>query len=86
MEWPGFGWAIEVDGGERVRFSGAEFLIKASADTTNGAFTIVEETAPLDTPSHVHEHEDELFYVLEGEHLIEVAGEAFRVAGGPRRL
>src|SRR5205814_70930 len=82
VEWTGFGWAVELDGGERVRFSRAEFLIKASADTTNGAFTIVEETAPLDTPPHVHEREDELFYVLEGEHLIEVAGEEFRVGPG----
>jgi mannose-6-phosphate isomerase-like protein (cupin superfamily) len=82
MEWPTPGCGVEVDGGERVRFSGAEFLIKASADTTNGAFTIVEETAPLDTPPHVHERENELFYVLEGEHLIEGAGGEFRVGPG----
>lgn len=82
MQWPGFGFNVEFDGGERVRFSGAEFLIKASADTTNGAFTIIEEIAPLDTPPHIHEREDELFYVLEGKHLVNVADEQFRVGPG----
>jgi len=38
-----------------------------------GAFCIIEEIAPLDTPLHVHEHEDELFYVLEGEHVFRSA-------------
>lgn len=56
----------EADGGERLRFSDAEFVVRASADTTGGAFTIIEEYAPLDTPLHVHKNEDELWYVLEG--------------------
>ena len=60
------------DEGERVTFSGAEFLIKASAETTGGSFSIVEELDPLDTPLHVHEREDELFLVLEGEHVFTV--------------
>jgi len=55
------GYQLDADGGERLRFSDAEFLIKASADTTGGAFSIIEEIAPLDTPLHVHEREDELF-------------------------
>ena len=73
--------ALEGDGGERLRFSDAEFVVKASADTTDGGFTIIEEIAPLDTPLHVHEHEDELFYVLEGEHVFQVGDEEFQ--GGP---
>ena len=32
----------------------------------------------MDTPLHVHEHEDELFYVLEGEHIFEVGEREFR--------
>jgi mannose-6-phosphate isomerase-like protein (cupin superfamily) len=68
--------------GERLSFSGAEFVIKASAETTDGAFSIVEEIDPLDTPAHVHEREDELFYVLEGEHVFTVGSEDHRVGPG----
>jgi mannose-6-phosphate isomerase-like protein (cupin superfamily) len=59
-----------------------EVVIKASADTTGGAFTIFEENEPVDTPVHVHEHEDELFYVLEGEHLFQVGDQEFRAGPG----
>ena len=66
--------------GERLSFSGAEFLVKASAETTGGAFSIVEEIDPLDTGLHVHEHEDELFFVLEGDHVFQV-GDTEHAAG-----
>ena len=36
----------------------------------------------LDTPLHVHEREDELFYVLEGEHVIQVGDDEFPVGPG----
>jgi hypothetical protein len=54
-------YGLDVAGGERLRFSGAQVLVKASAETTGGAFSIVEEISPLDTPRHVHDREDELF-------------------------
>ena len=73
-------YALDRAGGERLRFSDAEFLVKADAATTDGAFSVVEEVDPLDTPRHVHANEDELFYVLEGEHVFEVGEESF-VAG-----
>jgi mannose-6-phosphate isomerase-like protein (cupin superfamily) len=76
------GFKVDAEGGERLRFSDAEFVVRASAETTGGAFCIVEEVSPLDTPLHVHEHEDELFYVLEGEHVFQVGDEAFHVGEG----
>jgi len=76
------GFMLDVDDGERLRFSDADVVIKASADTTRGAFAIVEEIAPLDTPLHVHEREEEVFYVLEGHHVIEVGDEAFPLGPG----
>ena len=76
------GYALAAGDGERLRFSDAEFLVLASAATTGGAFTIIEEIAPVDTPRHVHEHEDELFYVLEGEHVFEVGDGELRVGPG----
>ena len=75
-------YELEAEGGERLRFGEVEIVVKASADTTSGAFTIFEENEPIDTPLHVHENEDELFYVLEGEHVIQVGGEEFEVGPG----
>jgi mannose-6-phosphate isomerase-like protein (cupin superfamily) len=79
---PATGHRVERDEGERLHFSGAEVVIRASAESTGGAFAIVEEIEPLDTPRHVHSNEDELFFVLEGEHVFEVGGEEFPTAPG----
>jgi len=76
------GFTICAEGGERLRFGDAEVVIRAAADTTDGAFCLFEENAPVDTPLHVHEHEDELFYVLEGEHVYTVGDREFRVGPG----
>ena len=75
-------YGLDVAGGERLRFSGPEVLVKASAETTGGAFLIVEEISPLDTPRHVHEREDELFFMLEGEHVFEIGDKKFRLGPG----
>ena len=76
------GFSIDADGGERLRFSDAEFTVRVSASSTHGAFTVIEEANPLDTPLHVHKNEDELWYVLEGEHVIQVGDDEFRVGPG----
>ena len=76
------GFALADDAGEQLRFSDAEFLVKASSETTGGSFSIVEEVAPLDTPPHVHANEDELFIVLEGEHEFTVGGTVFDAGPG----
>jgi mannose-6-phosphate isomerase-like protein (cupin superfamily) len=68
--------------GERLRFSDAEFVIRASAETTSGALGIIEERDPLDTSLHVHRDEDELFYVIEGEHIFTVGDREHRVGPG----
>ena len=83
------GFKVATNGGERLRFSGAEFIVKASTGSTGGSFTIIEEIDPLDTPLHVHKNEDELWYVLEGQHIIQVGDDEFHVdpgeiAFGPR--
>jgi mannose-6-phosphate isomerase-like protein (cupin superfamily) len=77
-----WGFKLDTGGGERLRFSDAEFIVRASADLTGGAFTIIEEVDPLDTPLHVHKNEDELWYVLEGEHIIQVGDDEFHVGPG----
>ena len=58
-------------------------MIRASAETTAGALTVFEEVPPLlDTPVHVHSNEDELFYILDGEHIVERGDEEFRLGPG----
>jgi mannose-6-phosphate isomerase-like protein (cupin superfamily) len=76
------GFKSRTEGGERLRFSGAEFIVRASSDSTNGALAIIEEIDPLDTPLHVHTNEDELWLVLEGEHVIQVGEDEFNVGPG----
>jgi mannose-6-phosphate isomerase-like protein (cupin superfamily) len=75
-------YKLEAEGGERLRFGEVEIVVKASADTTGGAFTIFGENEPVDTPLHVHENEDELFYVLEGEHVFQVGDQELQAGPG----
>jgi len=75
-------YSLDASAGERLSFAGAVFLVKASAESTGGAFSIIEEIDPLDTPLHVHANEDELFYVVEGEHVFQVGDEEFPAGRG----
>jgi mannose-6-phosphate isomerase-like protein (cupin superfamily) len=63
------GFRLDAEEGERLRFGEVEIVIKATAQTTGRAFSIFEENSPVNTPLLVHEHEDELFFVIEGEHV-----------------
>ena len=56
----------------------------AETKDTNGAYLLVEAMlAPgTEPPPHVHTHEDELFYVLEGEFDVYVGKDAFKVKAG----
>lgn len=80
---------VEAGGGERLPYAGMEFVLRASAESTNGAFGILEEIDAVDAPLHVHQREDELFYVIEGRHVFTV-GDTEHEAGpedlvfGPR--
>jgi mannose-6-phosphate isomerase-like protein (cupin superfamily) len=76
-------YSLAADGGELLTFGDVKILVRATAESTGGAFTLVEEVPPLvDTPLHVHANDDELFYILEGEHVIEVGDREFRVGPG----
>jgi quercetin dioxygenase-like cupin family protein len=75
-------FASDARAGERLRFGEVEVLIRVSGDATGGAFMLMEEHEPLDTPLHTHAHEDELFYGLEGDHVIQVGDEKHRIGPG----
>lgn len=63
--------------GEALWFLGILATVKSSAETTGGAVAVIEHQAPRGSgsPLHVHSHEDEWFYVLEGELTFWVGGE-----------
>ena len=68
---------------ERLVFGEGTVILRATAQTTSGALTIFEEVPPLlDTPLHVHSKEDELFYILEGEHIVQRGETEFHVGPG----
>jgi mannose-6-phosphate isomerase-like protein (cupin superfamily) len=85
---PEAGYGLGPDDGERLVFGGVTILLKAATD----AFALWEERPPLlDTPMHVHEYEDELFHVLDGQHVFRCGDEEFELAPGgccflPRRV
>jgi quercetin dioxygenase-like cupin family protein len=71
--------------GERRWFAGGGlWTVKATAEETDGAFTLIEDrmTKGKMTPLHTHPHEDETFIVLEGEIVVHVEGAEHRVGSG----
>ncbi len=77
---------------ERLSFGGITMEVLADAEGTGGAMTAIVELPPLlDTPTHVHANEDELFVAIEGEHVIARGEEEIRIGPGeavfaPRRV
>lgn len=55
--------------GAAYDFAGARFVLKASGAETGGQLAVMEMLCPaaLDVPPHVHDGEDEMFYVLTGD-------------------
>jgi quercetin dioxygenase-like cupin family protein len=65
-------------------FLGALTFVKATGESTRGAFGLIEQLfAPgFATPYHVHHLEDEAFYVLEGEVAFVLDGKWFKTGPG----
>ena len=63
------GYQLGPSDGEALWFNGGYGLLKATADLTNGRFTMFELLAPkgFASPLHIHRAEDEMFIVLSGE-------------------
>jgi mannose-6-phosphate isomerase-like protein (cupin superfamily) len=73
---PGEGRAIDL----------GSFLmsVKATAEETDGAFTLLEATEPpnFGPPMHIHRDAAEAFYVLEGEYIIFIDDREVRAPAG----
>ena len=90
---PAYGTARSVPVSRSFLFMGALLTIHADSADTNGQFALIEaEGGPgAEPPMHVHENEDELFYVMEGQ-LKVFCGDRIRVLNAgesgflPRRI
>jgi mannose-6-phosphate isomerase-like protein (cupin superfamily) len=70
--------------GETKWLSGDVYTIKASAETTNGALGFIEASVPPGggPAPHVHDREDEAFYLLSGELEMLDGDETFTAKSG----
>lgn len=68
-------YVVGPDGGEPI--SGQGVWVKASTELTGGQIAVVEIVNPGfgGPPLHVHHHHDEMFYVVEGEYLLQMGEE-----------
>ena len=56
--------------------------LKASRHSTGGALSVFATTIAAGPPLHVHEHDDECFYILDGELSVRCGGDTFDAATG----
>ena len=56
--------------------------LKASRHSTGGALSVFETTIEAGPPLHVHDREDECFYVLDGDLSVRCGGDAFDATAG----
>ena len=74
---------MSEENAEILRFGGLTIAVRATAEITGGAFSVIEELPPLfDTPAHIHANEDEYFHIVEGKHAILVGGEEHLLGPG----
>jgi len=76
---------INLKGDAAFRFLGCPTQVRAKAETTNGAFGLMEhwEMPPgFASPYHTHHREDESFYIVQGEVAFVIDGQWRRVGPG----
>jgi mannose-6-phosphate isomerase-like protein (cupin superfamily) len=78
------GWNLPSGAGEAVWFTNTLMTIKATAESTDGAYGLIEAVAPagVGPPLHIHHREDEAFWVLEGRLTARCGEETFTAGPG----
>ncbi|TIQ01182.1 MAG: cupin domain-containing protein [Mesorhizobium sp.] len=68
----------EPAAGSTLNVLGITHIYKATGAETAGSFSLWESVVPpgAGTPPHTHAHEDEAFYVLSGELVVEFEGQS----------
>ena len=67
-----------------IWFAGTLMRVLADHCSTNGQFALIEQRAPkgFSPPTHVHEREDQLFYLLEGRLTVRLGEDECPLAPG----
>ncbi|MBE9158295.1 cupin domain-containing protein [Nodosilinea sp. LEGE 06152] len=75
---------VGADAGTPWTIFGLEIVGKIMSAQTNGAYSVVISTTPPEggPPLHVHEHEDELFYILKGTYEFRSGNETILASEG----
>ena len=78
------GYLLKPVDGPQFWFLDTRMNVKAAAEQTGGAFTLIEWAAPtgFGPPLHVHNNEDEAFYVLDGDIVIDCGDRRFTAGPG----
>jgi len=74
--------------GEQLNIAGSQTFHKIKGSATNGAFSVMEFVTPpgKDVALHVHEREDELVYLLEGEIEVTLGNRKMKAVSGVMAL
>lgn len=76
--------SLRETGGSEVSVLDGRTRIMVRPDQVNGAYAILEQVIPpgKGPPLHVHRHETEVFYIVEGAFEFRVAGDTIVVGPG----
>jgi len=84
---------VTPDGGKRYQVFTETITIKVPAERTNGSYSVFEIVSPPGggAPPHIHDREDEMFYVLEGKFEFKCGESVFKAEKGalvtlPRKI
>jgi mannose-6-phosphate isomerase-like protein (cupin superfamily) len=77
-------YLLRAGEGESVWSLGGRFTAKATADVTQGRFSLIEAVAfqVTEPPMHVHHREDEAWYILDGKMTFYVGDEIVEATAG----
>ena len=77
-------FVLQPGEGRSIDLGGFLMTVKATSESTDDAFTLLEATEPphFGPPMHIHRDAAEVFYVLEGEYLIFIDDREIRCPAG----
>ena len=78
------GYLLDAGEGEALWFAGGLLTYKATGAQTTGHLALAEVHAPKDagSPRHRHHHEDEAWYILDGDLTFWLGGQQRTASGG----
>lgn len=78
------GYLLPAGEGQSIWFLDTLMTVKAGGEQTRNAFTLIEWGAPVgfSPPLHVHQAEEEAFYVLEGEMTVTCGDRTWKATAG----